>query len=96
MAQQRYELYLDEEQLARLATGSLVGLIVKNYIPDWRELEVVLQFPEDTLAACQDRKPPGPREIILLDHNVPSLLESIFWLQEQGATVKLELVPYKS
>jgi hypothetical protein len=76
-------ILLDEDGLGRLATASLIGLVMEDGVT---ELEIT--FLQSSLSWRE--KNGGPNEWIILEYNVPCLLADVVKLVERGVKVTIK------
>jgi len=78
---------LDEENISRLGTASIIGKIdmSSGKLPE----KVILEFPQTSLKWRERNK--GPKEFIILEYNIPCLINDVLWLIAQGVEVVVEV-----
>ena len=77
---------LREDDLIKLGSASLIGRMPIREGSLLKKL--ILVFPQTTLARRMDR---GPKDLILLEYNIPCLIQDVVWLIGQGVEVSVEM-----
>ena len=75
-------IVLDEEQLARLGKSSLIGMLME---PGLKEIELI--FLQTSLGWKKQNG--GPQEWIIVEYNIPCLIEDVLWFREHGVKVTI-------
>lgn len=77
---------LSPKLISRLGTGSLQGLLLQEdgTIPQ----EIILEFSQSTPGWRHENK--GPMEYIVVEYNIPCLIDSILALIKQGKEISVE------
>ena len=79
-----HTITIDEKFLQLCGSGTLVGAIIKEVGPEKYQFlsKLILIFPQTTPRWKKENG--GPKEFIVYEHNIPSLINDILSMQDSG------------